>query len=218
MFGAESQINAATGSLTPFRTLLAGGRFVFENVDGATKGVQVLVSCDLKIVAREQLHWIPGVSDRDATTALVCQSQGIGPKIGGNCVGPTMFGVNDHGACAILKVAYLPLRDSVLKVGVDTTERESLSFLRTISAKGIVGKASVVAMVLLDGNVMSSSKQLECVFGCEGFDGAGGFLHVEVSDAAKMIHEDGCTRKTLCGWVSLAVSNETRGRALKLID
>ncbi len=36
VFGAEAQVDAATCPLPPFGAFLAGGRFVFEDVDGTT--------------------------------------------------------------------------------------------------------------------------------------------------------------------------------------
>ncbi len=56
------------------------------------------------------------------------------------------------------------------------------------------------------------------MFGCKSFDGSVGFLHVEVGEAAKVIHKNSCACETLCSWVTFAMSDEARGRALELVD
>ncbi len=55
-------------------------------------------------------------------------------------------------------VVFEDKRQRKLKMGVDATEREGLTFLRTVDAKSIVGEATVIAMVVLDGDIVPTSK------------------------------------------------------------
>jgi hypothetical protein len=140
--------------------------------------VKVLLRRDLEVVACEELHRILGVFEEDATAALVCQTQGVRPKVGGDGGGPAMFGVHDHGSCSILEVADFPFSDAVLEMGVDAAEREGLTLLSTVRPEDVVGKAAVVTVVLVNGDVVPTSEQLEGVFGGKCLDSTGGFLHV----------------------------------------
>ena len=57
---------------------------------------------ELKLLSREQLDGVLTVSDRHIFSTFVGKSNGIGPQVGSDCVGPPVFGVNDHGSRAIL--------------------------------------------------------------------------------------------------------------------
>jgi hypothetical protein len=67
-----------------------------------------------------------------------------------NGVGPPLVGVNQHGASVILQFTDSPLSHAILEVRVGTAERERLSSLSNCFAKHIVGKLTVVGVVMKD--------------------------------------------------------------------
>jgi hypothetical protein len=97
--------------------------------------------------------------------------------------------VQEHGADAISEDADTTLCNPILAVGVNAAEGKGL--IRGINGgpEFLGGKNTIVAVVMLDGNVVTLS---------EAFEGRGGSLGVDVVEPRGMIHED-------CGNVVLLV-------------
>ncbi len=57
--------------------------------------------------------------------------------------------------------------NSILEMGVDAAEGELLVALLTGLLEGVVGKAAIVAMVVVDGDAMLGSELLECYLGLD---------------------------------------------------
>ena len=51
---------------------------------------------------------------------FVGQSESIGPKMCGDCLGPSCFGVNEYGSSELLKFLDSTLRDAWLEVCIDS--------------------------------------------------------------------------------------------------
>lgn len=191
---------------------------MFQNVHRAAKRVKVLVWSHLEVVSCEQLQWVLSFLYWDAPAAFVCQPEGVGPEVGGDGgAGPAMFGVHNHGACAILQVSDAALRNAVLKVCVDPAKCKALSLLNAVVAEGVLGEPSVVAVIVLDGDVARPCEALESVFGSESFDCTGRFLKMNVCQSTEMIDEDGGASEALCGGFAFGVGNEAWSGALQLV-
>ncbi len=57
--------------------------------------------------------------------------------------------------------------DSILEMGIDAAEGELLVALLAGLLEGVVGKAAIVAMVVVDGDAMLGSKLLKCSLGLD---------------------------------------------------
>jgi hypothetical protein len=70
---------------------------------------------------------------------------------------------------------------------VDATEGEALSGLFQGEFEGIVGRASIVTMVVLDGDAMLLGKLLKGKLGCEGFFGRQGHHWMDVLQVQEVV-------------------------------
>jgi hypothetical protein len=63
------------------------------------------------------------------------------------------------------------LSNSVLEVGIDATEGETLVAIVASFLEGIVVETPVVAVVVLDADAVLGGEGLEGLLGCDSFDG-----------------------------------------------
>jgi hypothetical protein len=63
------------------------------------------------------------------------------------------------------------LNNSILEVGVDTTEGETLAAIVARFLEGVIVETPVVAVVVLDKDAVLGGKGLKGLLGCNGFDG-----------------------------------------------
>jgi len=103
-------------------------------------------------------------------------------------------------ACVRLReVADGVLGDAILEVGVYATEGKLLACVVACLLEGIVGKAPIVAVIVLDPNAMLGSEGLEGAFGGNIFDQRVIDLAVDVSQATVVVDEDGSSAIALLG-------------------
>jgi hypothetical protein len=63
------------------------------------------------------------------------------------------------------------LGNSILKVGADTTEGETLAAIVASLLEVIVIETPIIAVVVLDADAVLSSEGLEGTLGCNSYDG-----------------------------------------------
>jgi hypothetical protein len=63
------------------------------------------------------------------------------------------------------------LSNSILEVGVDSTEGETLAAIVASFLEGIVMETPVVAVVVLDADAVLGGKGLKGLLGCNSFNG-----------------------------------------------
>ena len=66
-------------------------------------------------------------------------------------------------------IANCSLSNAILEVGVDATVGESLLPLIAMSNEGIVCKASIICIIVFNGDMVVGYKSLKCQFCLEGF-------------------------------------------------
>ena len=81
--------------------------------------------------------------------------------------------------------------DAILEVGIDATITYSLTFTLDVVDKCIVGKASVIGMVVYYGHVVLSGIILKSILGVNRFVGGQAPLEVDVAQSRVIVHEDG---------------------------
>ncbi len=101
-----------------------------------------------------------------------CSSNRIWPQTQVDCTWPSSFGVQEHGSCRFGDVADGSFRYAILEMGVDTTVSDGLILLVAVLFECVVGKTSIVGMVVLDVHSVICCKMLEsflcfdCFLGC----------------------------------------------------
>ncbi len=97
-------------------------------------------------------------------------AQCIGPQCEVHRCGPSSPSVQQLLSCAFGEVTDGALGDAILKVGVQATEGELLVRVVTCLFEGVVGKSTIVTVVVVDSDAMFGSKGLEGAFGGNGFN------------------------------------------------
>ncbi len=97
-------------------------------------------------------------------------AQCVGPQCKVHRCGPASSGVQQLLACAFGEVMDGALGDAILKVSVHATEGELLTRVVTCLFEGIVGKPTIVTVVVVDSDAVFGSKGLQGAFGGDGFD------------------------------------------------
>jgi hypothetical protein len=97
-------------------------------------------------------------------------AQGVWPKCKVHCLRPASTSVQQLLARALREVAYGALGNAILEVSVYAIEGELLVLLMACLLECIVGKPTVVALVMLNFYAMLGGKGLEGAFGGNGFD------------------------------------------------
>jgi hypothetical protein len=95
--------------------------------------------------------------------------KGIWPKGNDDCLRPALACVKKLLPGALGQVSDGSLRYSILKVGVDPAEGELLIDLLAPHLEVIVGKSTIVTVVMVDPDTMLGSKLFECSLGFNYF-------------------------------------------------
>jgi hypothetical protein len=95
--------------------------------------------------------------------------KGIWPKGNADRLRPVLACVKKLLPGALRQVLDGPHRYSILKVGIDPTESESLIALLACHLEVVVGKLTIVTVVMLDLNAVLGSKSFECLLGFNCF-------------------------------------------------
>ncbi len=80
---------------------------------------------------------------------------------------------------------------AVLEVGIDPTVGESLLPLGAVVDECIVGKASIVGMVVFLGDKMVGGELFESLFCLDCLIAGHACHHVDVAEAGEVVHKDG---------------------------
>jgi hypothetical protein len=96
-------------------------------------------------------------------------TKGIWPKGNADCLRPALVCMKKLLPGALGWVLDGSLRYSILKVGINPTEGESLIALLTRHLEVVVGKSTIVTVVMLDPDAMLGSKLFECLLGFNCF-------------------------------------------------
>ena len=132
------------------------------------------------------------------------------PKVGGDGLGPSVGGMQEHGMGTFGDVANVPLCHPVLVMGTDTTEGDGLPCLADVIHEGMIRKATVVAMTMLDAYGMLFSDTFKGVFGIKGFLGGHGLVQVHICEAARMVSEHTGTTVAAGCWLAPCDRDKTR--------
>jgi hypothetical protein len=97
-------------------------------------------------------------------------AQGVWSKRKVHCLQPLSASVQQLLARVLREVADRVLGNAILEVSVYATEGELLGLLVACLLECIVGKLTVVAVVMLNFYAMLGSKGLKGAFGGDGFD------------------------------------------------
>jgi hypothetical protein len=135
--------------------------------------------------------------------------EGIGPKIGGGGRWPMVLSMEQHGACLLLEIVDAALSDSILPVGIDTTEGDVLVCLSEALLPGIIGEPAIAGMIAPDFEATFASIQLKGLLSLEGFLGGGVFLELDKPQSTVMIDKDGGRAIAALGEVALELRNES---------
>ena len=131
---------------------------------------------------------------------------------------PAPAGVEEHGLHCVLGVSDSLFGDTVLEVSIYSRIGECLSPLFGMLAECVLGKASVVRLVVADDDSMATSVAFECLFRLDRLLGICGRLGIHISDITPVVNEDGRCSVSLCRRRSLELGDESRSRRLELVD
>jgi hypothetical protein len=90
-----------------------------------------------------------------------------------------------------LKVSDALFGECILKMCIDSTVGNGLGLELDVVDKALVGEASVVAMIMLDGNAMRLRKSFESSLGGESFFPCTVPLKVYIGQSTVMVNKDG---------------------------
>jgi hypothetical protein len=97
-------------------------------------------------------------------------------------------------------------------VGINTTEFYALVLLDAARTK-----YTIIGEIALDGVIVLGGKQLEVVFGCDGFFTSSRDVWSEMEKPASMVHKKGACMVAFCSRCATVGRNESWCRALYLI-
>ena len=133
----------------------------------------------------------------------------IRPEVELNSRGPPRLGMQQHLAGSLLQISDPLLCDTILEVSVDATVRYGLASLGNIVNECIVGESSIVAMVMLDLDVMRTGIGFEGSFGSQSLVGSQSSLEIDVAESGIMIYEDRRCAVSLLRKASLQLGDES---------
>ena len=103
---------------------------------------------------------------------------------------PSLSGVEQLFSSALGEAADGLLGNTILEMGVDTAEGESLTGLFACRLEIVVSKAAVIAVVMFDANTVLFGESFEGMFCGDGFLG-GQFRHeMDVLEAGEVIDKN----------------------------
>ncbi len=73
-------------------------------------------------------------------------------------------------SCIFLQVANSFLSNSVLEMSVDTAVADGLVPKLAMTCKSVVGEATIVAVIMANGDAMLLQKLFKGLLGCNGFN------------------------------------------------
>ena len=123
------------------------------------------------------------------------------PKVGGDGLGPSVGGMQDHGSGTFCDVADTSLSHPILVMGTDTTEGDGLLSLADIIHEGPIRKATVVAMIMPDVYSMLFDDAFKGMFGIDGFLGGHGLVQVHICETTRMVSEHTGTTVVASCWL-----------------
>ncbi len=100
---------------------------------------------------------------------LYCVPEGVWPKGQVDGSHPSLSRVEELFPCNLVEITDSYLCNAVVEVGVETTEGEVLSFCTATVLDGIVGEASIVAVVVEDADAMLLGKVFKRVLSIHHF-------------------------------------------------
>ena len=92
----------------------------------------------------------------------------------------------------ILQVPYSFLCHSILKMGIDATDREGLSLILNCLIEELVLKSSIISMVMLDSHTMGCCKGFKSLLCLDHLFGSQHLLEMDITESAQMIDRYGC--------------------------
>ena len=126
--------------------------------------------------------------------------------------------MNQHGSRVLLQFANFALCDAVLKVSVDSTERESLTIAKDMLLELVVRKDAIVCMIMKDFRSMRRREAFKGLLGLNCLFCACGFLQMHVAQSTVMVNEDGCYPVAKFRGHAPELCDESWCGRLKLID
>ena len=116
-----------------------------------------------------------------------------------NRLGPASLGMKELFASTFLEIPYASFCDAILEVSIDAAETNGLALRLRILNESFIRKATIISMVVLDANVVSSSVSFESVFSFDRLIRSQLSLEVHVRKTAVVIHKDSsCAVALLC--------------------
>ena len=100
----------------------------------------------------------------DMISDVSSKSNGIGPKVNIDSLGPSVGSMKQHGSCMFNNVPDPMLGYTILVVGTNSTESDALSGSFDLVHESGLSKSTIVRTVMLNGHSHVSSISLECGF------------------------------------------------------
>ena len=125
-------------------------QFAVQRIDWASERMKMTQDCGCVGVCKQLLRYFAIFESRCGVESFVCRSQCVRPQVGGDGFWPSRFGMQKNRGCLVLKVPDPFLSDPVLPVGVDSAVADALATGRDVIDELVVGKATIVCMVMLD--------------------------------------------------------------------
>ena len=75
-----------------------------------------------------------------------------------DCIGPLPACMYQHCLCMLLQLSDSLLGDSILEMGINSTKGKCLTFAGILFSPLVVGKPSIVGMIVLNDNAMQCCK------------------------------------------------------------
>lgn len=120
-------------------------------------------------------------------------------------------------SCTFLQVSDGLLCDAILEMGIDTAVADRLLALLAMACEGIVVKAAIIAVVVLDRNTVLQCYVLGGLLGSNGLC-RGEIMHQKyLAEAGKMINKNGGSSVALNGKFSFHLGNESNLCGLNLV-
>jgi hypothetical protein len=83
----------------------------------------------------------------------------------------------------------MTFRNSVLKVGVDTTKYDTLVLLDEAGTKFFGGKYAIVCVITLDGMIIIRSKEFKMMLSGDGFFCSGRYMRGKMKESASVVYK-----------------------------
>ena len=145
----------------------------------------------VRICTWEDLDWYASLGfSWDMISDVSSKSNGIGPKVDVDSLGPSVGSMQQHGSCMFSDISDPTLSYTILVMGTNSTESDGLSRSFDLVHESSLSKSSIVSMVMLNGHSHVSSIGLKCGFCFQSFICSSPFRYMDICQTWGMISKD----------------------------